>query len=189
MTTDAVQAVEQAPEVPAESAGSKVSLTLAGGYGGAVALPSFAGDLVGRAWIGFGAVGVHLAAREGVASTDTRTLGGLFAGLHVFLPGPLYARAGFAHYHETAWAQFTDDPFASFAGVATDIVHRSGFEAGAGVDVPLPPTSPIPGLGFLVDGSATVLPDSQGSPVYGWLELGLTLHPIRTAADRAVDGL
>lgn len=166
---------QPAPDGAADP-GSTWGMTLAGGYGGAVGPPSVQGHVVGRAIVRLGRAGLHFAGREGVATSDLRTLGGIFIGGQGFLGEHVALRGGFAHHHETPWEAFKDEPFASFAGVSRGITHRSGFELGGSWSGGLSKLGIGDWLGVMFDGSATVLPDAGGPPVYVGLEMLFTVR-------------
>lgn len=156
---------------PGSAAASDWGLHLAGGLGGGTPVPGAQVHGVGRFELRLGTVGISLAGREGVATGDTRTIGAIFAGGRWDVSDRHWVRAGFAHSHETPWAQFTAAPVGAFLGVSSGITHRSGLEAGAALR-----TAEADGLlggrlGLAVDGWATWFPDTLGPPVTVGLDL------------------
>lgn len=170
-------ALAASPEDPPDKPDASTwGLTLAGGYGGAVGPPSLQGHLVGRAIVRLGRAGLHFAGREGVATSELRTLGGIFIGGQGFLGKGWALRGGFAHHHETPWEAFQAEPLGSLAGVSEGITHRSGFELGGSWSGSLSKLGIGDWLGIMFDSSATVLPDAGGPPVYLSLEMLFTVR-------------
>jgi hypothetical protein len=115
-------------------------------------------------------VGIYLAGQEGYAWVDDRmltlvTIGGQMWGRI----GPVrpYGRIGFLHQHEESLSVVAGDFFAAAFGVGDGIRHRSGVEAGLGVDVPVWEKKDAVQLYVVVDGSAKIFPDDLGPKVYG----------------------
>jgi hypothetical protein len=152
-------------------------LTLAAGLGGAAAPPSGQGHGVGRLLIDLGRGGLSFGGREGVASSELRTVGAIFIGGHLRLgEAGGYTRGGFAHHHETPWATFKQGPLQSLLGVSEGITHRSGLELGGGLRRPVASERLGGWLGYLLDGSVSWLPDAGGPRAYISLEALVTIR-------------
>lgn len=155
----------------------------AGAFGGAGAGAGSGASAVGgfmagvNVWIGpqdKNGIALDFQAREGLASDDLRTMGGLYASARwPGRPGP-FLSLGFAHHHETSWELAKTDMVGNTIATLPGINHRSGFEVGAGWD----PQGPWPTDGMWghlhphFQLSAVALPGTDGPPVYVMLEIG-----------------
>lgn len=123
---------------------------LIAGASATVGPPSLGAGTLGRiAFTPFKTVGFEAGAREMVATRDTRLLGSVFFGLRGITTPASWIRAGFAHHHETPWDVVKDDPVGAIAGIAPDIIHRSGAEVGFGVAPPRGRRHPLTRRGTL----------------------------------------
>ena len=157
--------------------------TLVGGLGAAGSSPSpfgaggpgAGGYAVGRLVLGARRVAFEAAAREGVVTADTRTVGALFGGARVGLGRGLYARGGFAHNHEVELALAESNPVSASLGSLPGIRHRSGAELGAGWVLRLEDAALDDRLGVGFDVATSVFPDANGPVVYGFAEASVLI--------------
>lgn len=119
----------------------------------------------------------ELTLREGIVGAGTPTMrqvGSFAAGARFLLPAlPILVpsfRVAFSHQHEQPWAEFQEAPLASVFGVHQKITHRTGFEAGGGIELCLDPKGI---LSLWVQGTAMVYPGSAGPPVTVLVEGGI----------------
>lgn len=163
----------------------------AGGLGGGLGSPSpFGGGApsgvghgVGRLVFHGQRVSLELGGREGLASEDSRSWGGLFVGPRFELGHALHARVGFAHHHEVELELARAHPLEAALGSLDGIRHRSGLEAGLGLTVPVEERMLGDRLAVGLDLSALAFPDEHGPRTYAFLELnvGLGFGPRRAA--------
>jgi hypothetical protein len=117
--------------------------------------------------------------REGIAggSAIRREQGGIWFGVRFMPPAPQpFApsfRFAFSHRHDAPIDVFLANPGKVLFGVSPGIVHRTGFETGAGLDVLLDRNGI---LGLFTQVTAVVMLDGQGWPLAVLGEVGLALH-------------
>lgn len=147
-----------------------------GAYGGETGLGGFGvGRLLFRPQLGERVpLAVDIGARTGLLAGDLREVTQIAAGLR-WEPGLPYLRAGLIHAHETPWAILKEQPIQSIAGTAQGIRHRSGLELALGLHPTLVFNESDGRFGAFVEIAAVVLPDDTGPPVYGQLDLGLSV--------------
>lgn len=156
-------------------------VTIAVGYGGAAGPALAEGTSAGAYGIGRAVVwasrhiGADFAGREGAFANDGRVVGGLAVGLRVASSGPVYARAGFIHNHETEFSVAKLDPIGAAAGTARGIRHRAGLEVAFGADFPIPEAVLDDRLGLALELSGNIFPDQSGPLFYVCLEQHWTI--------------
>ena len=142
------------------------------------------GDVSGVGYLNF-TLGVRLlpvvpefSLREGFRGKDgvEMHIGGVAVGARFLLPKLLiargYFRLAFSHQHEVQWEYFLDRPFKTLFGVDDGLTHRSGFEAGGGVEVKLGPKGIF---GLWAQATVLVFPLTAGPPVTAVIEGGLSI--------------
>ncbi len=150
-----------------------------GGLGGGVGTgspygaggPSAAGYVVGRLCLQRERAAFELGAREGLASEDSRSWGGLFAGARVGLGEQAHVRVGFAHHHEVELSLAMESPLQAALGSLPGIRHRSGAELGLGLLLPLEERMLEDRLGVGIDLGVVVFPDQLGPRGYALLDV------------------
>lgn len=154
---------------------------LTGGLGGGAASPSPFGD-GGGSWEGHvhGRIGLcgprtalEFGVREGMATQDLRSLGGIFVGARWAMVPGVDLRAGFAHHHEVEYALARSEPVLAVLGSLDGIRHRSGAELGLSLRATVPDRALKDRLGGGVDLSAVVFPDEGGPRAYGFIDLSV----------------
>ena len=161
----------------ARADGPASPLALSGGLGqGLGGAPGASGVVlgVGRLDLDLGRFGFATGAREGLATADLRTVGGVFVGLRADLAPDWHLRFGFAHHHETPWEAVVDAPALALLGVSEGITHRSGAELAVCFR---PLLGQLDWLAGGLDLSVVVLPDAGGPRGYVFFEQHLTLFP------------
>lgn len=160
-------------------------VTLAGGLGATAGPPSIGGYAVGRMVLypKRGTLGLELAGREGLVTSDARTLGaiGLQGRWSPFANG-VFLRGGFVHHHETPYALATAEPMAAALGSLPGIRHRTGGELAIGWDLKIPERALGDRLGLAIDASVAAFPDDNGPPLYMFLEQTWTVDVGRSRA-------
>ena len=154
---------------------------LVGGVGPAASV-SGTGGAAGAIGVALGkhpdrSLALEVRSREMVASADLRVVGGVYGDLRWPAGAGPYALIGFAHHHETPMADAQDHPVATTLATWSGINHRTGFEVGAGWDLPAPYTETdlLRRLRPTFRLAAVVLPGTDGPPVYGLAELGVSV--------------
>lgn len=118
-------------------------LQIAVGLNGAASDWRSDGAFAGTLHVGFrfiDLVGVYFLGRIGYGIVDDRMLESLSFGAKIW--GRLgivrpYARLGVLHIHEEPWAAVKNQPGGAILGVGDGIRHRTGLEAGLGIDIPV----------------------------------------------------
>jgi len=150
-------------------------------FGGVGTGPDVGGGGGGRAEVGVAlgrnperSLGILAFAREGVATPEFRTLGTVNVLLRFPAGHGLFVVGGFAHHHETEFADFLADPGTTALATNPAIHHRTGFEVGAGYDLgnQWPDNGIASRIRLFASASAVVLPNSVGPPVYVMADLG-----------------
>ncbi len=85
-------------------------------------------------------VGIYFLGRVGYGAIDERLLVSISAGAQIW--GRIrsvrpFFRVGLLHNHEEPWPAVQSQPAGAILGVGDGIRHRTGLEAGAGLDIPL----------------------------------------------------
>lgn len=127
------------------------------------------------------ALGLVAHAREEVVSnaTPAGSKMGHVGGISIDLRWPCgtgpYVLGGFAHHHETAFADYVARPVPVTLAIDPAITHRTGLEAGAGWDfAPTVRDAPFwSRLRARVDATVTWLPGTGDPPVYLLVEAGV----------------
>lgn len=148
-----------------------VSLGLTG-----VGAPSTAGAL-GAAYLSVRmseVLYVDVGGRMGLLGGPFREVTGVNVALRARVGEHLFGRAGFAHQHETPWADYVAEPISHTIGSGHGIGHRSGLDAGLGWQWTLPSVS-TSGVHVSVAAIGTWFPDPNGPPVYLMGETLLTV--------------
>jgi hypothetical protein len=113
--------------------------------------------------------------REGVGRDPTHHITSIAAGARFLMPKLLMLRANFrvafSHQHELPFTKFLQDPGPAIFGVHDEMIHRTGFETGAGLDVKLDPGGFIGIFGQI---NALFFPGSEGPPFYVLGEAGVS---------------
>ena len=127
------------PPRPAEAGEVQVALGLSG-HG-----TNWPGDGAGSGTLRLGyrfidLVGIYFLGRLGYGAVDDRVLVSISAGAQVW--GRLgvtrpYARLGLLHNHEEPWPAVRHQLGGALLGVGDGIRHRTGLEAGLGIDIPV----------------------------------------------------
>lgn len=152
-----------------------------GGLGGGAGTPSplfdqgisGAGYVVGRLLIQGQRATFEVGAREGLASADARSWGGLFAGARLELGERTHVRVGFAHHHEVELSLAEEEPLAAMLGSLPGIRHRSGAELGVGLLLPVEERMLDDRLGVGLDLAVNAFPDTLGPRAYAFLDLNV----------------
>jgi hypothetical protein len=114
--------------------------------------------------------------REGIGGQPHRHLTSIAAGGRFLLPAPPGLnpnfRFAFSHQHELPFDEFLDQPFAAIFGTHKQISHRTGFEAGAGLELCLDPKGV---LGIWAQATVLVFPGTAGPPATVIGEGGLSV--------------
>ncbi len=123
-------------------------------------------------------VGVYLLTRLGYGAVDDRmltlvSLGGQIWG-RLGRTRPFF-RAAVAHQHEESAAALEAQPVGAVFGVGDGIRHRTGVDAGMGLDIPFWHGQRWQ-LAGTIEGTATWLTFSSGPSWYWGGNLGLALH-------------
>ena len=117
----------------------------------------------------------ELTLREGLASNPRRHVTGIAAGARFLFPevGPVrpFARVMFAHQHELQGDLFVDMPWRALVGIHYAMTHRTGVEAGGGIEIPFGGRRHF---GAYVQATAVVLPATQGPDLYVLGEAGVS---------------
>lgn len=149
------------------------------GGGGGPTIPEGQGAGYGHITLGLRLLPVvpELTLREGVAAVGTsemRQVGTVAAGARFLLPSlPILVpslRIAFSHQHEAPWSIFVAQPMATLFGTGAGITHRTGFEAGAGLELRLDPKGIV---SIWTQANALVYPGSKGPPVTVVIEGGI----------------
>jgi hypothetical protein len=163
-----------AQAAPISRADDAARLSLYGGLGALAAPGAPGGGVSGQlAWRGHPRVGLHLGAREVVLGAPLRTIGLLDISARFPLGPGLAAHVGFAHAHETPWAEALAHPLPAIFGTLSGITHRSGLQAGIQQDWTI---DALPWAGVYAGAQLTWLADSGGPHFYGGVELGVAIH-------------
>ncbi len=156
------------------AAPARAPFTLAGTLAAGVSPPSV--GVIGAlhaAWQP-GWMGIELTGREGYWSADQRIVSTIGLSVRIRMTPAVFAHAGLAHQHEAPLALMREQPIGAAAGTAAGLLHRSGFQAGLGAEVPLPIGSQQRWR-WRIELGASLFPDPHGQQVQGWLEQGIAL--------------
>jgi hypothetical protein len=167
-----------------------VTLVGAAGGGGGTVSPfgdgalTAAGYTAGRVLFNMARLSVELGGREGLASADARSFGGIFAGVRLHPGGGLHARLGFGHHHELEQELALEAPVQAMLGSHPEIRHRTGAEAGLGFTLPLQDAWLEDRPGLDAELAVVVFPDDHGPRAYLFADVGVSLAVGRRREER-----
>ncbi|MBN93723.1 MAG: hypothetical protein CL928_06550 [Deltaproteobacteria bacterium] len=160
--------------------GRPLWIGVGGAMGGRVSLEGESpGALMGDLGVGLRLLPIvpEVGLRLGPSGDPAIVLGSFWAGVRVMLPSPPFLRPNFriafSHMNELEGAKWSAAPFQGLFGTHPDVRHRPGLETSIGLELMADPKKV---LGIWAQATAIVLPDQQGPPFTGLIEIGVSFE-------------